>query len=114
MDRLKEMSNRKKGELSKQILGSGESVFMAYTSKTCNYIFTGRRIIQQIFSVHPSQHEGFLFIPQSKISAYSISCSELGSELNFWVLGHNNPIKLVFDLGVDIYEVQRALSDCIY
>jgi hypothetical protein len=99
-----------------QILGDTERIEKAYKLIRDMFIFTNKRLIlvdkQGITGKKVEYHS----YPYKSISHFSIETAghfDLDAELKFWTSGNPTPVEKKFNKSLNIYELQRVLSEYI-
>ncbi len=101
-----------KGEL-KDMLVKGERFERAYSVLRDMIVFTNKRLIMVDKQGLTGRKVSFLSVPYASIVRFSVETAgtlDLDAELKVWVTGGGLIVKR-FNRQIDIFEVQRVLSD---
>ncbi len=113
----KEINSKEIKEEFKQILSPGEEIRKSYKLIRDLFVFTNFRLILVNKQGLTGKKKEYHSIPYDKISHFSIETSgnfDFDSELKIWISGISQPIQKKFNKKINIYEVQKVLSDHIF
>ncbi len=98
----------------KQLLGEGETIEVGFKVIRDTFIFTSKRLIIINIQGITGRKTEYLSIPYSKITKYSIETAghlDLDAELKLWIGSEMEPFTKKFNKKVNIYDLQRVLSN---
>ena len=96
-----------------RFLADGELIDVGFVIIRDTFIFTNKRFILIEFQGMTGTKVGYLSIPYSKITKFSIETAgmfELDAELKIWVGSDPVPIAKKFNKSVNIYDLQQVLA----
>lgn len=96
-----------------RFLADGELIDVGFVVIRDTFIFTNKRFILIEFQGMTGTKVGYLSIPYSKITKFSIETAgmfELDAELKIWVGSDPVPIAKKFNKSVNIYDLQQVLA----
>lgn len=96
-----------------QLLAENESIEVGFNVFRDKFIFTTKRLIIVDVQGMTGRKIQYLTIPYSKITKYAIETSgsfDLDAELKIWVGSDPTPIQKKFNKKVNIYDLQKVLS----
>ncbi len=97
-----------------QLLGEGESIEVGFKVIRDTFVFTSKRLIIINIQGLTGKKTEYLSIPYSKITKYSIETAghfDLDAELKLWIGSEMEPLQKKFNKKVNIYDLQRVLSN---
>ncbi len=97
-----------------QLLGYGESFEIGFKVIRDTFVFTNKRLIIVNIQGLTGKKTEYLSIPYSKITKYSIETAghlDLDAELKIWIGSETEPIEKKFNKKVNIYDLQKVLSN---
>lgn len=98
------------------MLGSSERIEKAYKLVRDMFIFTNKRLILMDKQGLTGRKVSYHSYPYKSISHFSIETAghfDLDAELKFWISGNPVPIEKKFNKSLNIYELQKVLSEYI-
>lgn len=99
-----------------KLLSDSEQVTAGYKLVRDVIILTDRRIIQVDKQGVTGRKVEYHSIPYKSITHFSVETTghfDLEAELVLWLSGMNEPIKIAFSKGVDVYALQARLTNLI-
>jgi len=99
-----------------QIIGENERIEKAYKLIRDLFIFTNKRLILVDKQGVTGRKVEYHSYPYKSISHFSIETAghfDLDAELKFWTSGNPTPVEKKFNKSLNIYELQRVLSEYI-
>ena len=109
-----ELTTEKLTESYGQLLISSETIQVGFQVLRDTFIFTNRRLILVDKQGITGKKTEYLSIPYNKISKYSVETTgtfDLDAELKIWVGSDPEPISKKFNRKVNIYDLQKVLSE---
>lgn len=98
------------------MLGDSERVEKAYKLIRDMFIFTNKRLILMDKQGLTGRKVEYHSYPYKSISHFSIETAghfDLDAELKFWTSGNPTPVEKKFNKSLNIYELQKILSEYI-
>lgn len=98
------------------VIGDGERIEKAYKLVRDLFIFTNKRLILVDKQGMTGRKVEYHSYPYKSISHFSIETAghfDLDAELKFWISGNTTPVEKKFNKSLNIYELQRVLSEYI-
>lgn len=96
------------------LLTESESIEIGFNIFRDKFIFTNKRLIVVDVQGMRGRKIEYLTIPYSKITKYSIETTgsfDLDAELSIWIGSDLTPLKKKFNKKVNIYDLQKVLSN---
>ncbi len=100
-----------------KLLANGEIVIKGYKLIRDVFMFSSYRLIIIDKQGITGNKIEYKTIPYKNISCFSVETAgvfDLDAELKIWISGIQDPIKLQFSKGVDIYMIQSILAEYVY
>lgn len=98
------------------MLGQSEQIEKAYKLIRDLFIFTNKRLILMDKQGLTGKKVEYHSYPYKSISHFSIETAghfDLDAELKFWTSGNPTPVEKKFNKSLNIYELQKILSEYI-
>ena len=96
------------------LLSENETIEVGFNVFRDKFIFTSKRLILVDVQGMTGSKIEYLSIPYSKITKYSIETTgsfDLDAELKLWIGSEPQPIQKKFNKKVNIYDLQKVLSN---
>lgn len=96
------------------LLSDSEEIEVGYKVLRDMFIFTNKRLILVDKQGITGKKIEYMSIPYGNITKFSVETAgsfDLDAELKIWIGSDNTPIQKKFTKDVDIYELQRVLSN---
>ena len=116
MGNAADVSVEKLNEQYGQLLCNGERIEIGFKVIRDTFIFTNKRFILIDKQGLTGKKVQFLSIPYRSISRYSIETAghfDLDAEFKIWIGNSIEPLKRKFNKSVNIYDVQKVLSNFV-
>ena len=97
-----------------QLLMTDEVIETGYKVLRDMFIFTNKRLILVDKQGITGKKTEYLTVPYGKITKFSVETAgsfDLDAELKIWIGSDTSPLQKKFTKAVDIYELQRVLSE---
>ena len=97
-----------------KLLAENEIMEVGFNVFRDTFIFTNKRLILVDVQGITGKKVEFLSIPYGKITKFSIETAgtlDLDAELKIWVGSESTPLEKKFNKKVNIYDLQRVLSE---
>ncbi|MBB6636685.1 PH domain-containing protein [Cohnella thailandensis] len=99
-----------------RIIGEKERIEKAYKLVRDMFVFTNKRLILVDRQGLTGKKVEYHSYPYKSITHFSIETAgrfDLDAELKFWISGNPAPVVKQFNKSLNIYELQKVLSDYI-
>lgn len=96
------------------LLADEETVEVGFKLIRDTFIFTDKRLIVVDKQGVTGKKTRYLSIPYTRISRFAVETAghlDLDAELVIWVLGAEEPIRRTFSRDVNVYDLQKLLTE---
>lgn len=116
MGNASEISSSEAEKELNELLTDSEKVEHAYKLIRDLIVFTNKRLILIDKQGMTGKKIEYHSVPYGNITHFSIETAgtfDLEAELNIWISGNSAPLKKTFNKQLNIYKVQRVLSEYV-